>query len=74
MAAYEVLSSMMKGSRGHCLRVSEIPSRQQMLQGRVPHTTRAEAAQLVGGCQSLHSSKSNQLNLWKKNLFGTIKK
>ena len=76
MAAHEVLSSMKKGSRGHCLRVFETPSRWQMLQGgkgRVSHTTRAEASQqFAGGCQSLHSSESNQPNLWKKNPFGTM--
>lgn len=43
-------------------------------EGGVSHTTRAEVSQqFVGGCQSLHSSESNQLNSWKKNSFGTIK-
>lgn len=50
IAAHEVLSGKKKGSREHCLRVSEILSRWLMLQGgkgRVSHTTRAEASQQV---------------------------
>lgn len=77
MAAHEVLSGMKKGSRRHCLRLSETLSRWQMLQGgkgRAAHTACAEASQqFAGGCQSLHGSESNQPNLWKKNPFGIIK-
>jgi len=77
MAAHEVLSGVKKGSRGHCLRVSETPSRWRMLRGgmgRVSQTTRPEASQqFAGGCQRFHGSESNQPNCGRKTHLALLK-